>query len=234
MPRTRLIAAVLTLVLLAGACRGGEDSDPAKRGDEAGSGASVTSEDETLQDERSGAFPTPADEPQEAAQPTVATPVRLGERFVWCARVQALWDGEDQARAETEAAAAAHEAAVHVHEAAADDLDRAEAGEAAQDAYADYVSAAGDYGKIRRQAAGLIFSNEANVLGGGVEDSTLQVALDRALEAYRVAASADTVAAFDFAHQATETAAQLIAAAYPDSDEPDQGLEAPEPRTSPA
>ena len=233
MPRTRLIAAVLTLVLLAGACQGGEDSDPAERGDEAGSGASVTSEDETLQDERSGASPTPADEPQEAAQPAVATPVRLGERFVWCARVQALWDGEDQARAETGAAAAAYEAAVRVHEAAADDLDRAEAGEAAQDAYADYVFAAGDYGKIRWRAAGLIFSNEAIVLGGGVEDSTLQVALDRALEAYRDAAAADTLAAFDFAHEATETATQLTAAAYSDSDEPAQADEAPAPEVAP-
>ena len=232
MPQNRVLAVGLAIVLLAGACQGGEDSDPAERADEAGSGAAVTSEDESLPDERSGSSITPGDEPQGALQPDVAAPVRLGERFGWCARVQALWDGEDQARTETEAAAAAHAAAVRVHEAATDDLDRAEAAEAAQDAYADYVFAAGDYGKIRWRAAGLIFSNEAIVLGGGVEDSTLQVALDRAFEAYRVAAAADTVAAFDFAHEATETAAQLTAAAYSDSDEP-QGVEDPEPEQAP-
>ena len=126
--RTRLIAVGLAVALLAGACGGGEDSDPAERGDEAGSGASVTSEDERLQDAPSGTSEaTPADEMQEAAQPAAATPVRLGERFGWCSGVQALWDAQDQARAETEAAAVAHGAAVRVdaYEAATDDLDRA-------------------------------------------------------------------------------------------------------------
>ena len=230
---TRVLAVGLAVVLLAGACQGGEDSDPAARGDEAGNRVATTSEDEPLQAEHSGASITPGDDPQEALQPDAAAPVRLGERFAWCARVQALWDGEDQARAETEAAAAAHDAAVRVHEAATDDLDRAEAGEATQDAYADYVFAAGDYGKIRWRAAGLIFGNEAIALGGGVEDSTLQVALDRAFEAYRVAATADTVAAFDFAQESAETAAQLTAVAYSDSDEPAQGVEAPDPEAAP-
>ena len=105
--------------------------------------------------------------------------------------------------------------------------------EAAQDAYAAYAFAARRYGKIRWQAAGLIFANEAIALGDEVEDSTLQVALDRAFEAYRVAAAADTVAAFDFAHEATETAAQLTAAAYSDGDEPDEGGEAPESAAAP-
>ena len=103
----------------------------------------------------------------------------------------------------------------------------------AQDAYADYVFATSDYGKIRWRAAGLIFSNEAIVLGGAVEDSTLQVALDRALEAYRVAAAADTVAAFDFAHEATEIATQLTAVSSSDSDEPAQAVEAPESTAAP-
>ena len=233
MPRIRAFAFVLAVALLVSACQGGDDRDSTASGEEANSGASVTFTDEPLQSAPSETSPTPGDEPPEVAQPVLATPVQLGERFGWCARVQALWDGEDQARAETEAAAAAHEAAVRVHEAATDDLDRAEAGEAAQDAYADYVFAAGDYGKIRWRAAGLIFGNEAVVLGGGAEDSTLQVALDRAFEAYRVAASADTVAAFDFAHEATETAARLTAAAYSDIDEPAQGAEAPEPEPAP-
>ena len=49
----------------------------------------------------------------------------------------------------------------------------------------------------------------------------------------RIAASADTVAAFDFAHEATEAAAQLTAAAYSDGDEPSQGVEASEPEPAP-
>ena len=70
--------------------------------------------------------------------------MRLGERFAWRARVQALWDAQDQARAETEAAAVAYEAAVRVYEAATDALDRAEAGEAAPDATGAAQAAAGD------------------------------------------------------------------------------------------
>lgn len=231
MPRNGAMLAILGAVLVAAGCAGDEDLSPTDPVENANPDSAVLAADPS--DDANPATSVASE--AEPSRDTVvnAEPVRLGERFAWCARVQALWDGEDQARAETEAAAAAHETAVRVHEAATDDLDRAEAGEAAQDAYADYVFAAGDYGKIRWRAAGLIFSNEAIVLGGGVEDSTLQVALDRAFEAYRVAASADTVAAFDFAHEATETAAQLTAAAYSDTDEPDQGVEAPEPESAP-
>lgn len=233
MPRTRPLVVGLSIALLAGACGGGDNSDPAERDDEPRGEASVTSDAEPLQEAASGASATPSDEPEAATQSVVTAPVQLGERFAWCPRVQALWDSQDEARAETEAAWGAHQAAVDVLSAATDDLDRAEAQEAVDDTVAAYERAAGDYGKIRWRAAGLIFSNEAIVLGGGVEDSTLQVALDRAFEAYRIAASADTVAAFDFAHEATETAAQLTAAAYSDSDEPSQSVEAPEPEPAP-
>ena len=229
MPRTRIFAVGLAVALLAGACQGGEDSDPAERGDEAGSAASETSEAEPLQDAPSGASTTPGDEPQETAQPAAdAAPVRLGERFAWCSTVQALWDAQDEARAETEAAAVAHEAAVRVYEAATDELDRAEAGEAADSAFADYAFAARGYGQIRWHAAGLIFSDESSPLGRGLEDATLQVALERAFEAYRSIAAADTVAAFDLAHEATENAMHLYAVAYSDSDEPAPPVEAPE------
>ena len=231
MSRNGVMLAILGAVLVAAGCAGDKDLSPTDPVENADPDSAVLAADPS--DDADPATPVASE--AEPSRDTVvdAEPVRLGERFAWCARVQALWDGEDQARAETEAAAAAHEAAVRVHEAATDDLDRAEAGEAAQDAYADYVFAAGDYGKIRWRAAGLIFSNEAIVLGGGVEDSTLQVALDRAFEAYRVAASADTVDAFDFAQEATETAAQLTAVAYSDSDEPSQAVEAPEPEAAP-
>ena len=231
MSRNGVMLAILAAVLAAAGCAGDQDlspTDPVENGDP---DSAVLATDPSGDADPAAPLASEAEPNSDTVADT--EPVRLGERFAWCARVQALWDGEDQARAETEAAAAAHEAAVRVYEAATDDLDRAEAGEAAQDAYADYVFAAGDYGEIRWRAAGLIFSDEAIVLGGGVEDSTLQVALDRAFEAYRVAASGDTVAAFDFAQEATETAAQLTAAAYSDSDEPPPGVEAPEPEAAP-
>ena len=204
MCRTRLVVVGLVVALLAAACGSGEDSDPADRENETYSGASVTSEDEPAQNGHARASAAPAEESQQAPAPAVAAPVQLGERFSWCANVQALWDAQDRARAETETAAAAHEAAVGVFEAATDDLDRAEAGEAVDDAYASYVFSTRDYGRVRWHAAALIFSDEPNLLGRAREDSTLQVAIERARDAYRANAAAHTLAALDFAHEATE------------------------------
>lgn len=228
MPRSRLVAVGLGVALLVGACGGG-GSDPDERDDEASSGAFVLSEDEPTQGARSGASTAPADESPEAASPGVASPVQLGERFAWCAKVQALWDAQDQARTETEAAAATHEAAIGVHEAATDDLDRAEASEAVDDAYADYVFATRDYGQVRWHAAGLIFGDESNLLGGGLEDSTLQVAIERAREAYRANVAPHTLAALDLAHEATETAARSSDAERPGDDQSSRAVEATQP-----
>ena len=159
---------------------------------------------------------------------------RLGERFGWCAGVQALWDAQDQARAETEAAAVAHEAAVRVYEAATDDLDRAEAGEAAQDAYTEYVFAAGDYGKIRWRAAGLIFNYEAIVPGGGVEDA--DPASLPLIGPLRPTAPVPPLTLWQRLTSPTrqpETATRVSAVANSDSDEPAQAVEAPESESAP-
>ncbi len=229
MCRTRLLAVGLAVALLAVACGGDEDHDPAERENETSSGSSVTSEAEPAQDGHAGASTTPAKEPQQVAKPAVAAPVQLGERFGWCAKVQALWDAQDQARTETEAAAATHEAAVHAYEAATDDLDRAEAGEAVDDAYAEYVFSARDYGQVRWHAAALIFSDEPTLLGGGLEDSTLQVAIERAREAYRANAAPHTLAAFDYAHEATEAAAHSSTDERSGGDQSGPAVEASEP-----
>lgn len=233
MCRTRLVAAGLAVALLAGACGGDEDHDPAELEDETYSGASVVSEDEPAQDGHARASATPAEEPQQAPAPAVAAPVQLGERFAWCANMQALWDAQDQARAETETAAAAHEAAVGVLEAATDDLDRAEAGEGVDDAYANYVFSTRDYGRVRWHAAALIFSDESTLLGGGLDDSTLQVAIERAREAYRANAAPHTLAVLDYAHQATETAAHSSAHERYEGDQSGPAVEAPEPELVP-
>ena len=232
MCRTRLLAVGLAVALLAWACGGDEDSDPADREDETSSGASVTSEDEPAQDGHAQASTTSAEEPQQAPAPAVAAPVQFGERFAWCAKVQALWDAQDQARAETETAAAAHEAAVRVYEATTDDLDRAEAGEAVDDAYADYVFATRDYGQVRWHAAGLIVSDESDLLGG-LENSTLQVAIERARDAYRANAAPHTLAALDDAHRATETAAHTSIDERSDSEQSAPAVDSPEPDPAP-
>ena len=233
MCRTRLLAVGLAVVLLAVACGGDEDHDPAERENETSSGFSVTSEAESAQDGHAGASTTPAKEPQQVAAPAVAAPVQLGERFGWCAKVQALWDAQDQARTETEAAAAVHEAAVRAHEAATDDLDRAEAGEAVYDAYAEYVFSTRDYGQVRWHAAALIFSDEPTLLGGGLEDSTPQVAIERAREAYRANAAPHTLAALDYAHEATEIAARSSTDERSEGDQSGPAIEAPEPDPAP-
>lgn len=228
MPRTRVFALGVAVALLVGACGGG-GSDPTERDDEASSGASVTSEDEPTQDARTGASTTAADELRGAQQPAAAAPVRLGERFSWCAKVQALWDAQDEARAETAAAAMAHEVAVGIYEAATDDLDRAEASEAVDDAYAAYVLSTRDYGRARWDTAGLLLGDESVLLDRGQQDSTLQVAIQRARDAYHAAVTPHTLAALDLAHEATETAERLRGARLSVDDLPGQAVEAPEP-----
>ena len=77
---------------------------------------------------------------------------------------------------------------------------------AVDDANASYVFSTRDYGQVRWHAAALIFSDESNLLGG-LEDSTLQVAIERAREAHRANGAPRTLAALDFALEATKAAA---------------------------
>ena len=126
MPQNRLIPAILAFALMAAACGGGRDSAPAdpvedarpdtvaseaEQQEDAGREAPATSEAEQRQDAPSGTTTTSQAEPQEAAVAnTDAEPmqVRLGDRFGWCADVQATWDAFDGARAELVAAEARH------------------------------------------------------------------------------------------------------------------------------
>ena len=220
MPRNGVLIAMVAVALVAAACGGDEDRAPADPVEDPGLDG-VVSEVDPREGSSPGVLGAPEAEPREDAVAD-ATPVRLGDRFAWCVRVESLWDDQDQYRAETEAAAAAHRAAVDTHEAATDDLDRAEAHEAVEQALGEYRFAASVYGRVRWRAAGLLFGDESSVRPGDWEDATLQVALERALEAFRANAVADTLAAFDLAHQATEAVVRLNAAASLDADESDQ------------
>ena len=165
-----------------------------------------------------------------AATTTPAAPVRLGDRFGWCDSVQRRWDAQVRYRAEAEAAALAYEAAVGVYEAASDDLDRAEAQEPLDRALADYESAKRDYAKTRWVVAGLILGDVSPLSAGYYrDDPTLQVAIERAFEAFNSNAGADTLAAFDSAHEATETLELVNSVERAGGDEPVEAVEAPEP-----
>ena len=78
-----------------------------------------------------------------------------------------------------------------------------------------------------------MLSGEATLLVGEPHDATLQVALERALEAFRASAGADTLAVFDLAHEATETAQQPRTAARLEFEESNQSVEAAESEPAP-
>ena len=223
------VVLVVSLLVLVG-CGGDDDTDASDDGNTtsmavtdnnavgvgstAGSDADVTVVDDST-----------------AAATTLSAPVRMGDRFRWCDSVQSRWDSQVRHRAEVEAAALAYEAAVGVYEAALDDLDRAEAQEALDRALADYESAKRDYGRARWGTAGLVLGDVSRlsaVYDYG-DDATLQVAIERAFEAFSSNASADTLAAFDSAHEATATLELVRGIERSGGDEPVEAVEIPEP-----
>lgn len=225
------VALVVSLLVLAGC--GGDDHTSTDTGTGTnGDTSSMAITDNNAVDTGSsmdGDADTTVDDDSKATATTPAAPVRLGDRFGWCESVQRRWDSQVRYRAEAEAAALAHAAAVGVYEAASDDLDRAEAQEALDRALDDYESADSDYGKTRWGTAGLIFG-DVSILSAGYyrDDPTLQVAIERAVEAFGSNAGADTLAAFDSAHEVTDTQELVSGIERFDVDEPVEAVEVPE------
>ena len=138
--RTRFILAVLVFVLVAAACGGCGDSAPADRvedarpdtadpSEDARPEASVTSEAEPQEDALAATSTSPRSEPEEAAvEQPVPEPVqaRLGDRFAWCADVQAMWDAHDESQAARQAAETILRDAEDAYGSATDELDKAE------------------------------------------------------------------------------------------------------------
>ena len=221
------IALVASLLILVG-CGGDDDTDTGDDGDTASMAITDSNAVDTGSTAGSDAAATVVDDSTAAATTTPA-PVRLGDRFEWCESVQRRWDTQVHYRSEAEAAALAREAAVGVYEAASDDLDRAEAQEALDRALADYASAASDYGKTRWGTAGLIVGDMSSLSAGYYrDDTTLQVAIERAFEAFGSNAGADTLAAFDSAHEATDTLELASSVERLGGDEPVEAVEVPE------
>ena len=216
MPRNRLIFAILVFVLVAAAC-GGDDSDPSDRAaderpetfttsdsepedspddtPEVSSEADATTEggqqDSAAPDTASEAAPSDSasgTEPQDSSQPVV----RLGNRFEWCADVQAVWDAYDEALATFQVSEAALQEAQAAFDAATDELDRAEVSGVLDTAAASHTDAQDAFDRAWGRAVQYLgqtrqISNRermhqasANVVRG---DETFQVAVDRAWEA---------------------------------------------------
>ena len=230
MPRTGVIAAIVAVLLMTAGCGGDEDRAPADPVEDGGPLEAAS--DVEPKDHASPDAPTSLEAELVENVATEAIPVRLGDRFSWCARIQALWDAEDGARVETGATAAAHSDAVGVLEAATDDLDRAEAQEAVERALGAHGRARRHYGHARGDAAGLV-RGESTLLVGDPSDTTLQVALERAFEAFLASAGADTLAVFDLAQKATETVQKPRPAARLEGEESNPSAEAAESEPAP-
>ena len=174
--RTRLILALLAVVVLAGAC-GGDDSDQAER----------------APNERPSIAASDADQ-RDVERGTVAelAPVQLGDRFEWCADLQdALERNQDGLRAALVAVADYNDALIALSD-AADELDRAEAIEqidALEQRADDLIDAYNDRASSdTRPGLASSFHAEIRTLNAGAE-GTRGVAYARAREAFEAAAS---------------------------------------------
>ncbi len=219
MPQNRLIFATLVFVLVATACGGGEDSAPSSSGDDtlpetftrSDSGPEGSPEeglpevspeaDATPDGEQMDSAAAPdtasetapldsmsATEPQDSLQPVV----RLGNRFGWCADLQAIWDAHDEALAALQISEAALQEAQAAFDAATDELDRAEIRGVLDIAAASHTDAQDASDQARGRAARHLgearqISNRermpearANAVRG---DETFQIAVDRAWQA---------------------------------------------------
>ena len=140
-PHRPLLCGVLCLLVFASGCGDG-NSGPAERDDDTRSNvveAEVEQPSVTEPDIVAGIEQQGEEEQTTAGQESL--PVRLGDRFDWCADVQAGWDAYDQTLAVKIAAEGEHQRAVDAFEAATDELDRAEAGEIVDAANSDVASA---------------------------------------------------------------------------------------------
>ena len=128
--RTRLILSILILVLVAGACGGDENSTPGSPED---ARPEFSSPETPSQDDIS-------DESQDSLQAAIFSQpvVLLGNRFGWCSDVEDVWATLEATLATLLTVEANYEAAIADYETTTDELDRAEARQALNEAERDY------------------------------------------------------------------------------------------------
>ena len=186
MPRvTHLIALLLAVSLLAAGCGGGEEDASEEAEDARADGASeVTTDDgdqpDTVSDSAEQTEQPDADaEPEPRLEPAPAR-VRLGDRFPWCADIQALWEKQAQAQERFDEVEAALLAAQEALAAASDELDRAEAQSVLDAAEQRRVRAGNDLRRANRHLADLLWRYAS--------DDTETIARQRAQDAHWEAA----------------------------------------------
>ena len=219
MPRTRLIVLTLVVGLLAVAC-GGDDSTPA---DSPANARPVTST--TSQTGSEGSLEPDATSEVVAQPDSRARPVRveLGSRFEWCAQTQAAWDAHIAASEVAAATAEALSAAVATRAAATDELDKAEADAALEDAQDAYHDARAD-ADAQADAAIEPLLQSADLEADEHRDETLDIAYTRAWEAFASEASPAELALMQLphkywvSHNLTDIARAEAAALFSDAD----------------
>ena len=158
--RRPLLHAAICLLVLSSGC-GGEDTEPDAQAEDArpattstslpgsedsqepdgttdggqqDSAAPGTASDAEPLDSTSGAEPQDTSQPEFIAQPVVL----LGDRFEWCADVEAAWTNHEQTVANFRASEAGYEEVLAAYESATDELDRAEIRETLNEAERSY------------------------------------------------------------------------------------------------
>lgn len=180
----RLAAVLLAVVLLAAACGGddapaAEDAQPEAAAVALGEGGQESSTD--------------ASEPDAGAEPEPQMPVRLGNRFAWCATIQQAWSWLSGRWMEAHRAELRYYKAQSVFEAATDELDKAEA-------LRDYELAEEEYDSAR---LGLVHAAKEAMAplaprapegSSYADEETARIAISRARDAFAEVASPELVA----------------------------------------
>ena len=197
--RIRLVLAAVVFGLVAAACGGGNGDDQ-----EADPSAETFSPDEATArtDEQK------PDQPDTAIRPEQ---IRLGDRFEVCAKTQAVWDAFDNERLNYEAARSALRDAQTAYESATDELDRAAAQEAIDEARNAISRAEKDYESAKWEARNSDLNLAFHAHRGG-NTSTIGIVRTRAWEAFLTEAAASTLATIA-AYEEAEAAGSGITAA---------------------
>ena len=128
----RLVTLLLTVVLLAAACGGEGAPEPGDAQTDATAvaaddGDDLPSTDASERTDQPDAGQEPEPQPDAGPEPEPQLPVRLGDRFGWCADIQHDWDRLDEIQIQLDVMDTAYLEAVEALDAATDELDRAEA-----------------------------------------------------------------------------------------------------------
>lgn len=182
MARTRsIIVAMLAFSVLAASCGGNEDSSQEPADASTGVSEAAVGEAEQPDSATLDSATEPAEQADADPEPELAA-VRLGERFPWCANIQASWDIHTEARTQLDAAETALQEAQIAVDSATDELDMAEAEQALEAASAARADAAATLTGTARAVASLLDPDRAPA------DDTEAVAVQRAAEAWRASA----------------------------------------------